>query len=286
MIKRILVPFDGSPSSRSALSIAGSISGIVHAELISLFVEDEARFLDLSLATAIAENVSAQPISGQPLPPDEMLEAEEKIAEERRQLERAVQAICEDTDADAQFVSVRGAPAQVIGHHAKTADLVVMGNSGLHRGQEYIPAGTTIESVLRMTARPVLVVPQEPIGQSTVVIAYDGSRTAERALIAGAELAFICGMTEVHLLTVGFSEEDAFQIQAPALRYLEAYGLQAEGITSSGRAAEAIVAYAEEAEASLLVLGAFGSNRIKELFFGSTTQAVIQKGDIATLLVG
>ncbi|MCB0321959.1 MAG: universal stress protein [Bdellovibrionales bacterium] len=286
MIRRILVPFDGSPSSRSALSIACNISGIIGAELVGLYVEDESRFVDVSLAAAIAENVTANPIINHPLPPEQMLEVEEEVAGERAVLRQLFRELCADDEVEAEFLSARGAPAEVIAEKARAADYIIMGSSGLHRGRDHAPDGATVEALLRATTRPVLVLPDEPVGQARAVIAYDGSRASERALAAGAEICSICEIRDVHVLSVGFSAEETKRIQAPALEYLAAYGLTPVAASASGKAGDAIGRYADEVDTSVLVLGAFGSNRLSEMLFGSTTHDVLRYGGAATLLVG
>lgn len=285
MIRSILIPFDGSPASFTALSIACSISGIEKAALCGLFVEDEKRFSDLSLATAIAENLSGAPIVPQPLPPEEMLEVEEEVAREGSLLESEFRRVCEESEVEGSFSRRRGEPAEVIVDDAKRVDLVVIGKSGFATEKQPQTVSSTIEHLLRSTARPVLVVPDDAIGQSSIVIAYDGSRAAERALMIGAALAEICEIEEVHLISVGSKQSSLAELQQPAIEYLSHYPLKVVPVCREGKAAEVIAEYSQHCDASMIVLGAFGSNRFKELVFGSTTKQVLEHQETAVLLV-
>ena len=52
-----------------------------------------------------------------------------------------------------------------------------------------------------------------------------------------------------------------------------------------GRAGDEILRYADHVDASVIALGAFGSNRLKEAIFGSTTDTVLKGANAAVLLV-
>lgn len=261
MIKRILVAVDGSESADSALSIAGSLAGITKAELVGLFVEDTARLS------------GANPV-----------QTESEMEAESLQLFQSFQARCAQTSVEGRFLSIRGNPIDVIRDRSKTADFIVMGNSGKHAGVER-EEGETVIAVLRSVARPLLVVPDDPSGEPKIVVAYDGSLPSDRTLRAAAELAEISEMTSLHLLTVCSSMEECQAIQAPALDYLSAYQLDLVPVCVTGKPEEAIPLYVEQIDASILAIAAFGPNRMKESVFGSTTQAVMKQSEAAVLLV-
>lgn len=286
MIRRILVAFDGSPSSEAALSIAGSLAGLTDAELIGLFVEDQSRFMHVSLSAAVLQNAVGEAVVPIPLPPEDLIAAEEEVEEESRALYELFQDRCQTAKVRGRFLSLHGVPEEVISERAKSVDFVVLGNCGrssLQLGFQH--SAVTVNGLLRTTTRPVLVVPEEALGESRLVIAYDGSLASERALRAGAEFAEISEMEAVHLFTIAGSEEEAAAIQAPALEYLTAYGLEVITGHDKGRAGDEILRYADHVDASVIALGAFGSNRLKEAIFGSTTDTVLKGANAAVLLV-
>ncbi len=263
MIKRILVAIDGSESANAGLSIAGSLAGIIGAELIGLFVEDTARLKGDTAEIAAEET---------------LLEAESM------ELYQAFQDRCDTSKVDGRFLSIRGVPNEVIRERAKAVDFVVLGNYGLHEGVNK-EQGDTVLGLLRSVARPILVVPEDASGEPKIVIAYDGSLPADRALRAAAELAEISQMTDLHLLTASASNEECKSIQAPALDYLSAYDLHVTPVCVTGNPEEAIISYVSQVDASVLVIAAFGPNRTKDGVFGKTTEAVMKSVDAAVLLV-
>lgn len=263
MIKRILVAIDGSESATAGLSIAGSLAGIINAELIGLYVEDIARLQGDEAANAEAEK---------------LLEAESVS------LYQTFQERCSSAKIEGRFLSIRGRPDEVIRERAKAVDFVVVGSYGLHEGVTK-DQGDTVIGLLRSVARPVLVVPEDVSGEPKIVIAYDGSLPSDRALRAAAEFAEISEMTDLHLLTVSPTSEECKSVQAPALDYLSAYDLHVTPVCITGNPEEAIISYVSQVDASVLVIAAFGPNRTKDSVFGKTTEAVMKSADAAILLV-
>ena len=261
MIKRILVAIDTSSASESALSVAASLCGIMKAELIGLFVEDTSRFLSND---------------------DSATEAE--IESESMKLYGKFQQSCDKAQIEGRFLSIRGIPKDVIRERAKTVDFVIVGNMGDPNVGNKKP-GLTVQGLLATVARPVLVVPADVAGEPMMVVAYDGSLSSDRLLCAAVELAEISEMSSLHLVTVASTTEDCQAVQAPALDYLSAYPLHVTPVCLTGKPEEALLAYVEQVDASILAIAAFGPNRVKESVFGSTTGKVLLQNDVAVLLV-
>jgi nucleotide-binding universal stress UspA family protein len=55
-------------------------------------------------------------------------------------------------------------------------------------------------------------------------------------------------------------------------------------INLSGKESDEIIKYIKEGAVELMVMGAYGHNRLRELFLGSTTSHVIRKSPIPVLL--
>lgn len=264
MIKRILVAIDTSSSAVSALSVAASLCGIMKAELIGLFVEDTARFVSSSGKEAAA--------------------TEAEVEGESMKLYAQFQQSCEKAQIEGRFLSIRGTPKDVIRERAKTVDFVIIGNLGDPKVANREP-GLTVQGLLASVARPVLVVPADVAGEPMIVVAYDGSLSSDRLLCAAVELAEISDMNSLHLVTVASSTEDCQAIQAPAIDYVSAYPIHVTPVCLTGKPEEALLAYVQQVDASILAIAAFGPNRVKESVFGSTTERVLLQSDFAVLLV-
>ncbi len=284
MIRSILTPFDGSSSAEAALNIGCSVAGITGGYLKAIYIEDQRRLMHYDLSASVASAVGIQPVFPVPLPPDKMLEIESKFDLEYQKLLAFFEEQLREAHIRGDFIRRRGMPVEVILEASREVDFVVMGNHGKHTGVEYIENGFTTNALLQETTRPVLVVPADPQGESSLVIAYDGSPAAERTLRVAAEFAELTEMERIHLFTVETHKERAEEILAPAREYLSIYDVEVLAESRGGKTAEEILRYTSEVGASVLALGAFGKTSFASKLFGSTTSAILKDTDRAVLL--
>lgn len=137
------------------------------------------------------------------------------------------------------------------------------------------------EYVLLNCARPVLVVPggmpPAPIGRH-VMIGWNGSREATRALTSAIPLLKDAGQVDVAVLNPG-SEGDVHGPLAGAdiALFLARHGVKVDVRAMSGVAdvGSALLSMAADAGADLLVAGAYGRSRIGEILLGGTTRTLL-----------
>lgn len=281
MIKSVLVPYDGSNCSKSALSIAGSIAGLVGARVHGLFVDDIKAYSEIGVGQLLAASIVGSPAVPSPRSAEVVLKLEEQYESRLKLLKEEFRLVCTPGMLEGMFYSRIGDPAREIVEMAKTVDFVVIGHDS---GSEF-HAGRTSVDLLRTTTRPVLVVPCEPKGDEKILVAYDKSDASARVLRAAAELAEIADLGAVHLLTIDEDEEEAVERQSTAAQYLSHYDFEVTPVIRSGRPADVIREYADEIDASIVALGSFGHNRLHERIFGSTTFDILSKLDRAVLLM-
>ena len=285
MIRRILVPVDNSPSSLAALHIASDIARLSHASLCGIYVADSRRFTHLSLGTALASSIGLTAAIPSPLPPDQLTKVQAEIEKETSIASGHFYDNCHRARIRGQFESLAGLPHEAITTAARTVDLIVMGSSGAHVGIEFAETGSTIAAVLRETTRPTLVVPEGVSGEARILIAYDGTAPAERALRCGAELALITEIRDVHVIAVTFDDPSAALMRQSTSSYLQAYDAEVTFVSKSGNPTTEILKYAHDIDASVLVMGAFHAGELTSAVFGSNTQSVLKSADLAVLLV-
>mgnify|MGYP001003821450 FL=1 len=108
-----------------------------------------------------------------------------------------------------------------------------------------------------------------------VLVAYDGSNHAARALLVAAELAGRPGVS-CTLLTVAQSEETGEEILVPAEAFLLHHNIvPRRQVIVSSKPSEVICGLAASEGVDLLVMGAYGHSPIREVLFGSTTERVL-----------
>jgi nucleotide-binding universal stress UspA family protein len=171
-----------------------------------------------------------------------------------------------------------GIPEDVISSMAIAHDIVVISRSGYRHIQSQNDVDSSIAPVIRNSVRPVLVAGSEFKEEGNIhkiLVAYDGSMHAARALPAAAELAARSGV-QCTLVTVASSEEQGEEILSPAESFLYHHGIVArKKIMLSSKPSEEICRMAASGGADLLVMGAYGHNQIREAIFGSTTERIL-----------
>ncbi len=282
MIKKILVPLDGSVDPTSALAVAAGIAELSHASLTCLVIQDQSRFVHLSLPLAIAETLTGEAVTATPLSAEEMIVQEERFEEELRYMRERFRALTADRALNTEFETLRGLPGEVLRNAARGADFVVISGHFRHGYSE----SADLHGLLRGITRPILVVPDDTQGASRLVLAYDASAASDRAVRAAAELATIMQLEEIHIVSVTSEPEYFEPLHNQLLGYYQAYGLQPKSVMLKGRPDELIANYAKEVDATVLALGAFGSTALSETIFGSTTAAVLREAQTAVLLIG
>lgn len=190
-----------------------------------------------------------------------------------------------------EFIHETGEPADIVARYGRVNDIVVVSRGGNDPSAVYDSA---IISALFETARPVLLPPANNDGKlanikwqyKNIAIAWDGGMEAARGLYNS--FPFLERADKVHLLTVrGNREASNLETEEVAIEYLRSHNIHATGIiVAAGNRppAEALLARAKELESDLLVMGAYGHSRLREMVLGGITDYVLENAEIPLLL--
>jgi nucleotide-binding universal stress UspA family protein len=176
-----------------------------------------------------------------------------------------------------------GIVANQICERAKSVDLVMIGHRGVNERFSSGLLGSTAEAVARKCPRPLFISPMKFREVRRLVLAYDGSERASRAMRAAAEFASGLG-TPIAVVTVARDQKPGERTLEEARKYFEPYSLPAEFKLLSGHANEEIIKFIREYEADLLFIGAYGHSRIIEMVLGSTTEYVLRNAPCPVFL--
>lgn len=143
------------------------------------------------------------------------------------------------------------------------------GNSG-----EIVEALSPAEIILR-AGRPVLVTPSEPddLSLGCAIVAWKDTRESRRAVADAMPLLRVA--ERVLLLTVASAEAET---NADATEtYLRCHGVQCERVElpETANVAQAVTGLARDEAAGLVVAGAYGHSKMRELVFGSLTYELL-----------
>jgi nucleotide-binding universal stress UspA family protein len=271
MISTILVATDGSEAAGSAEQYGASLASRLRARLLGISVVEE----------RLVRGPQEDGLGVTPPPMDELAAYYKNRADAacRRLAERAraegVEATCE---------TVQGIADDRVVERAQQVDLTVMGRDGQNAAHRTALIGSTADGILRKSAKSTLVVPKGAPLSGPIVLAFDGS--------PGSRLG---AKTAVHLATrlaepvhVFIDSKDKGRAVS---RFEEVRGIVGslpvpvrEISSTLGRPDVKIVDSAREVRAGLIVMGAYGRNRITEYFLGSNSAAVVRTSPIAVLV--
>ena len=172
-----------------------------------------------------------------------------------------------------------GLPGEIIARQAIAHDIVVMSRGGYTRAAvSENRVDPLVSDVIRGSIRPVLVTAMSFPRNGEVrkiVVAFDGSNHAARALLVAAELGARPGV-ECTILTVSPSQEAAQELIEPAEAFLYHHGLvPRKQIVLGSRASDVICEVASGMQADMLIMGAYGHAPVRKMLFGSTTERVL-----------
>lgn len=270
-IKSILALADGGAGTeatlRAALVVAGSFSA--HLDVLHVRADPE------TMVPIVGEGMSGAMV-------EQVMDAMVKSVDSRMKTARDVyQRVCGSAGGQVAWREVTGREPEVTAAAARLADLVVLGRPD---SAEEAPMAATIDAGLFDTGRPVLVAPpQAPsvIG-SRVVVAWNGSSQSARAVASA--LPFLKQAQQVVIIVGG--SHDSHAPASGLVSYLERHQVRAtvESFTFTGSIGKAILEQAGRLGADLLVMGAYGHSRLREMMLGGATREVLAGATVPVLM--
>lgn len=278
MYKRILLCTDGSPAAEVAGEYAMWLAARCTAQVQALYITD-LRILEGPLLADLSGAVGAQPYPGL-LPQFQEIQCEKAAT-----VLGTVRKACESHNVRCEVAHETGNLVPTMLDYEGDADLVVLGQRGEHAAWLGEMLGSSVERMVRASVKPCLVTPEKfrPINQ--LLLACDGSAESNNALLAGLELAQALGAAAT-LVTVcqREQEESAAKILQQARDTARQHGLAAHTQLAHGDPETEILRFADNIPADLIVMGAYGHTRIRELIVGSVTTHVMRKAKVPVLL--
>jgi len=270
-IKDILVHVDNSPACAQRMELAAQLARQHEAHLVALF----------AVAFGNLPNLG----SGHEREVDKARE------ESRQRFEEKTRA--GGLSAEWRTAECRGATDLVTENvllSARHVDLVVLGQHDRSAGRGGVPPDLA-ENVVLDSGRPVLVVPYagrfEQIGER-VLVAWNGSREAVRAV--NDAIPLLTGAKRVSVLALNPGDSGRIHGDLPSADiclHLSRHGIRAEAQTLSAKdidAGDMLLSCVADDSADLLVMGAYGQPRLRELVLGGATRQILKQMTVPVLM--
>ena len=274
MLKSLLVGIDGSGYSRAAVELGIAWAKQFDALLVGLGVIDQPGICHPEPVPLGAGAFKS------------MLD-ESRVKRATKTVEQALEDFsirCAEAGVASKPLEDVGDPVASIAMEAQRYDLILLGQKTYFRldGSDT----ETLEHLLKAPPRPVVCVPESPQPGEAVLIAYDGSLQAARALHAFCVSGLSESATDVHVVTVNNDSKEGHRCAARAMDYLSFHDIKAQThiVKESSNPSASLLSQAEEMKAKLLVMGCYGKSAIREFFLGSVTRTLLDKCPIPLFL--
>lgn len=275
MLRTMLVGLDGSTHSRVATELGIDWARRYDALLVGLGVVDE---------PTIRQSVMA-PIGASEY---KKLSEEALMHDARRKVEAILEQFsirCAEAGVASKVLEDAGMPAKAIAREAQRYDLVILGQQTNFHFETQATADNTLAELLRLGPRPVVTVPAELVPGKAVVVAYDGSVQAARTLQVFVANG-LSGLDDLHVVCVDDDRLRAAKTADLAMDFLRNHEVAAtaHAVVTHDAPGAVLLDEATRLKARLLVMGACGQPRLREFFFGSTTQYALKHSPVPLFL--
>jgi nucleotide-binding universal stress UspA family protein len=272
--KTLLVPVDGRSKSTRSLELAYRIAGMFDSHLVGLFVKPTA-YIPSSVRGEGAEKL---------LQELQQRVAEEAVREARARFESVQKPAAMER---VEWRTAESPRAEAVALHARYADLVIVNQTD----PESVDATHFADAVLLSVGRPVLLVPYA--GEikrfaESVLICWNASREASRAVTDA--LPLLKRAANVTVMSVDGFPTGSGHGESPGADialYLARHGIKAEvSRTAAGSLdiGSVILSRAFDMSADLIVMGAYGHSRVREIVLGGATRTLLQSMTVPVLM--
>lgn len=273
MYKTILVHVDETAHSAQRTAVAASLARASAAHVIG------AATTGLPVYVYPGDGL----VAGLPVPESAL---DELRAQADRALDRFEAAAAEAGIASVERMRIDEEAGIALAMQSRYCDLAIISQAS---PDEFLPRqrADVPDYIVLNSARPVLVLPTMLAGPDIgrrVVLAWNGSKEAARAIASA--LPVLQGASQVDLVIFDPERNDALPRQEPGAdmaRYLSRHGVKAEvTVARAGRHdGDALLSFAADKSADLIVMGAYGRSRFREIMLGGMTRAVLASSPIA-----
>jgi nucleotide-binding universal stress UspA family protein len=273
-LKDILVHVDNSRAMPGRVRAAAEVARTHEAHLIGLYIIEVPVLPSYAEAQIPAKIIEAQRAA---------------FAAAADAAQREFEQTTEGVGVSAEWRCVEDRQVDALALHAHYVDLLVAGQAD-EGDPECVSRGLADQLALA-SGRPVLVIPaggvEGPIGEN-VVVAWNARREAVRA-VSDAMPLLECA-NRVTVVTINSQDEDPDNAGIPGADiglHLARHGIDTQTKNMFGAPAaigERLLDAVREESADLLVMGAYGHSRFREVILGGVTAHVLEHTDIPTLL--
>ncbi|MDA0832672.1 MAG: universal stress protein [Planctomycetota bacterium] len=266
MLRTLMIGLDNSAFSQSAIEWGIQTASQFDALLVGLGVIDK---------DGIGSS-EAIPLGGGSFVKDRN---EARLKDAHRQIRIVLDSFaqrCAQAHVACKELEEEGTPSECITTIGQRYDLIVLGQESHFSFETQQGPDSTLKEVILRSPRPVVVVPHTVTPGEEIVIAYDGSMQAARAVQAFQSLELYRDKT-VHVVSIDPDKKVATKWADRIIDFLHFHHINAQphAIRSTARPQDVLIDFLNQRSVSMLVMGAYGKMTWREFFFGTVTKRVL-----------
>jgi nucleotide-binding universal stress UspA family protein len=281
-LRDLVVLLDGSARDETKLAVAVELARRNDAHLTGLCPLEMLLPADMSFALGGYPELWALP--------DFARQAESQANAKAAVIEASFRELMRREAIIADWVLEAGPLISAVTRRAQAADLIVVGQADPDHPLPPM-ARTMVRDVLMTAGRPLLIIPYAgkfPTIATNVLVGWTPTRESSRA-VHDALLLFAPG-AKVLVLTVESTAGGELELlpTADIAEHLARHALDvsaARTVVSDGLSpADALLDYASDMQADLLVVGGYGHSRMREMILGGVTRDLLLHMTVPVLM--
>jgi len=261
-LKQILVHVEGGARDASVLKLAEALAKRFDARIEAVFA-NVPPFVPASIDGMLAPQI---------------IEAQRAIYARRANAAQAALRALTLPESRLKWTNVDGLPADAVVSRGRLADLTVIAQPSPEESDVVADYDLPADAVMAL-GRPILVVPYAGTftdAGKRILVAWRDSRESARALADA--LPFLAFASEVTVIMVN-PEEPAASVEAGLSAWFAAHGIKSSiriARTEEIGVSDVLLSAAADLSADLIVMGAYGRSRLRELVLGGATHGILK----------
>ena len=261
-IKHIVAHVEGGEHDAGVLKMSAALAGRFGAGLEAVFA-NVPPFIPASIDGMLTPQI---------------IEAQQAIYRQRAEAAKKALDAVKLPQGKPVWTQVEGMASDAVLSRARFADLAVLAQPAPDESDAATDYDSPAEIVMGL-GRPVLMVPYAGTyadAGKRVLAAWSGTRESARALADA--LPFLVGAAEVTVLTVN-PRGEAAAMEADLRRWLALHGVKGQtrvAHTKDIEVGDVLLSAAADLSADLIVMGAYGRSRLRELILGGATHSIFR----------
>ncbi len=270
-MEKVLVCLDGSKLSKAVCDYGMFVAKKLNLPLVLLNVVEHSHVskkVDLSgnIGLGSKEHILDELVN------EEMTQSKELIAKGKAVLKEMKEYAVKEGFENVEALQKHGTLYETLDELSGDIKLAIIGLKGENSSEKKI--GSHVEELLRTLNISVLLVNQEFKPVESMLMAYDGSKYAKKAITIGTQSPIFPDIKRC-IVNVNKNTEVSKKLLEEAKALFLKENIEVKTNSLSGDCVQALLDYQEQNDLDIIAMGAYSHNRFKSAIFGSFTTKML-----------